>query len=115
RLGPQHPPIPGVHNSVWVQAPAAAVLDDPKQYARLEAYVEDIVGTFAKDDRARLGRLERARQFSGRQRRRLPRRAEGQIPTRGNAAAAGFRLGAQPASDSASHQRALAWSRLEQG
>ncbi|HZT05231.1 MAG TPA: hypothetical protein VFA39_23475 [Steroidobacteraceae bacterium] len=53
RLGPQHPPIPGVHNSVWVQAPAAAVLDDPRQYGRLEAYVEDIVGTFAKDDRVR--------------------------------------------------------------
>src|SRR6185312_9692065 len=32
RLGPQHPPIPGVHNSGWVQAPGAKALDDPSQY-----------------------------------------------------------------------------------
>lgn len=53
RLGPQHPPIPGVHNSGWVQAPGAVMLDDPKEYGRLKAYVKDIVGTFAKDDRVR--------------------------------------------------------------
>lgn len=51
RLGPQHPPIPGVHNSGWVQAPGAKALDDPSQYGRLEAYVKDIVGTFGKDSR----------------------------------------------------------------
>jgi hypothetical protein len=50
-LGPQHPPIPGVHNSGWVQAPGTKVLDDPAQYATLEAYVKDIVGSFAHDDR----------------------------------------------------------------
>lgn len=32
KLGPQHPPIPGVHNSGWVQAPGAAILADPTQY-----------------------------------------------------------------------------------
>src|SRR5579883_2105299 len=53
RLGPQHPPIPGVHNSGWVQAPGAAMLVDPRQYGRLEAYVKDVVGTFAHDDRVR--------------------------------------------------------------
>lgn len=53
RLGPQHPPIPGVHNSGWVQAPGAAMLDDPAQYDRLEAYVKDIVGAFAHDERVR--------------------------------------------------------------
>lgn len=53
KLGPQHPPIPGVHNSGWVQAPGATMLDDPRQYGRLEAYVKDVVGTFAKDDRVR--------------------------------------------------------------
>jgi hypothetical protein len=51
QLGPQHPPIPGVHNSGWVQSPGAAALADPKQYPRLKAYVEGIVGAFAKDDR----------------------------------------------------------------
>ncbi len=50
-LGPQHPPIPGIHNSGWVQSPGAVALADPKQYPRLKAYVEGIVGAFAKDDR----------------------------------------------------------------
>src|SRR5438067_7352080 len=50
-LGPQHPPIPGVHNSGWVQSPGAATLADPNQYPRLKAYVEGVVGAFAKDDR----------------------------------------------------------------
>jgi len=49
--GPQHPPIPGVHNSGWVQGPGAARLADRKQYGTLEAYVKDIVGHFAHDDR----------------------------------------------------------------
>src|ERR1700747_1363940 len=50
-LGPQHPPIPGVHNSGWVQSPGASGLADPQQYPRLKAYVEGVVGAFAKDDR----------------------------------------------------------------
>lgn len=50
-LGPQHPPIPGVHNSGWVQSPGTDVLQDPSQYPRLEAYVKGVVGAFAKDDR----------------------------------------------------------------
>ena len=51
KLGPQHPPIPGVHNSGWVQAPGRARLEDASQYPKLRAYVEDVVGSFAKDPR----------------------------------------------------------------
>ena len=51
QLGPQHPPIPGVHNSGWVQSPGAKALADPSQYPRLKAYVQGVVGAFAKDDR----------------------------------------------------------------
>ena len=51
KLGAQHPPIPGVHNSGWVQGPGAKALADPSQYPRLESYVKDIVGSFARDDR----------------------------------------------------------------
>jgi len=51
KLGPQHPPIPGVHNSGWVQAPGAEVLSDPAQYPRLESYVKGVVGAFANDPR----------------------------------------------------------------
>ncbi|HXY25253.1 MAG TPA: cellulase family glycosylhydrolase [Candidatus Acidoferrum sp.] len=50
-LGPQHPPIPGVHNSGWVQSPGAAALADPSHYPRLKTYVQGVVGAFAKDDR----------------------------------------------------------------
>ncbi|MGI4730276.1 MAG: hypothetical protein ACRYFW_00845 [Janthinobacterium lividum] len=51
RLGPQHPPIPGVHNSGWVQAPGAVRLADRARYPQLEGYVKDIVGSFARDPR----------------------------------------------------------------
>lgn len=50
-LGQQRPPIPGVHNSGWVQGPGTAALDDFKQHLRLENYVKDIVGEFARDAR----------------------------------------------------------------
>ena len=50
-LGLQHPPVPGVHNSGWVQSPGATALADASQYPRLKAYVRGVVGAFAKDDR----------------------------------------------------------------
>jgi len=50
-LGKQHPPVPGVHNSGWVQGPGTAGLADSSQYPRLKAYVEGVVGAFAKDRR----------------------------------------------------------------
>jgi hypothetical protein len=51
KLGPQHPPIPGVHNSGWVQSPGAAELMNKSYYPKLRAYVEGVVGRFGKDDR----------------------------------------------------------------
>jgi hypothetical protein len=51
RLGPQHPPIPGVHNSGWVQSPGAKELADPGYEGKMEAYVKGVVGAFAKDER----------------------------------------------------------------
>ncbi len=50
-LGLQHPPVPGVHNSGWVQSPGAKGLSNPAEYPRLKAYVQGVVGAFAKDDR----------------------------------------------------------------
>ncbi|HWZ12835.1 MAG TPA: hypothetical protein VNX22_06810 [Acidobacteriaceae bacterium] len=50
-LGPQHPPIPGVHNSGWVQSPGANGLTDQSQYERLHAYTTGIVKAFANDER----------------------------------------------------------------
>ena len=51
KLGPQRPPIPGVHNSGWVQSPGSAALTDTAQYPRLERYVKGIIGDFANDNR----------------------------------------------------------------
>ncbi len=50
-LGSQHPPIPGVHNSGWVQSPGAKSLQDASDYPRLKVYVQGVVGAFANDPR----------------------------------------------------------------
>src|SRR5439155_24108352 len=51
KLGTQHAPQPGVHNSGWVQSPGARALKDPAQLRRLEAYVKGVIAAFANDDR----------------------------------------------------------------
>ena len=51
QVGPQHPPIPGVHNSGWVQSPGKAALGNDAEYPRLKTYVQGLVGAFANDDR----------------------------------------------------------------
>ncbi|MET0289324.1 MAG: cellulase family glycosylhydrolase [Pseudoxanthomonas sp.] len=50
-LGAQHRPIPGVHNSGWVQSPGRHTLVDPASDAHLRNYVQGVVGAFAKDER----------------------------------------------------------------
>jgi Cellulase (glycosyl hydrolase family 5) len=51
RLGPQHPPIPGVHNSGWVQSPGKARLLDRSVEPQLKAYVQGVVRAFGTDER----------------------------------------------------------------
>ena len=51
KLGPQHPPIPGVHNSGWVQSPGMPGLRDRAGWSKYQSYVQGVVGAFAKDDR----------------------------------------------------------------
>lgn len=50
-LGPQHPPIPGIHNSGWVQSPGRERLLNAAVEPELKAYVQGVVSAFAKDDR----------------------------------------------------------------
>jgi enterochelin esterase-like enzyme len=50
-LGLQHAPVPGIHNSGWVQSPGAVTFADPGEYPRLKAYVTGVVGAFAHDAR----------------------------------------------------------------
>jgi hypothetical protein len=54
RLGPQHRPIPGVHNSGWVQSPSRKDLLAPANDPAFRRYVEDMVGSFGRDDRVLL-------------------------------------------------------------
>ncbi len=49
--GRQREPRPGVHNSGWVQSPGTKVLQEPKEYPRLKAYVTGVVNAFATDPR----------------------------------------------------------------
>ena len=51
KLGPQHAPVPGVHNSGWVQSPGTEGLLNEAGWTKYESYVKGIVGAFAKDDR----------------------------------------------------------------
>jgi hypothetical protein len=51
QLGPQPEPVPGVHNSTWVQGPGAAVLNDPRQWPELRSYVAAVLERFGGDDR----------------------------------------------------------------
>jgi hypothetical protein len=50
-LGPQKEPVPGRHNSRWLQSPGHDVIGDPAARPRLEAYVKGVVGAFGTDER----------------------------------------------------------------
>ncbi|MEM3425604.1 MAG: 1,4-beta-xylanase [Thermoproteota archaeon] len=51
RLGPQEPPVPGVHNSRWVASPGRFRVLNRTMWRGLEMYVKDIIRSFAEDDR----------------------------------------------------------------
>ncbi|MGH3581448.1 MAG: 1,4-beta-xylanase [Mycobacterium sp.] len=51
KLGPQHAPVPGVHNSGWVQSPGAALLGDQRYRNVLYDYVTGVMGLFRNDSR----------------------------------------------------------------
>ena len=50
-IGPQAPPVAGVHNSGWTASPGSAAADDPAKEELLEAYVKNVIGTYADDAR----------------------------------------------------------------
>ncbi|NOX56575.1 MAG: cellulase family glycosylhydrolase [Planctomycetes bacterium] len=49
--GPQPAPRPHVHNSGWVQAPGAAILDAPSRHDRLRPYIQGVIQHFRNDPR----------------------------------------------------------------
>lgn len=50
-LGPQPDPLPGVHNSRWLQSPGHSVVGDEAQLPRLESFVKGVIAAFASDER----------------------------------------------------------------
>src|SRR5271163_3463246 len=51
RLGRQHAPTPGVHNSGWVQSPGAERIDDRRYTRVMQDYVTGVLTQFHNDDR----------------------------------------------------------------
>ncbi|TPG37447.1 cellulase family glycosylhydrolase [Mycolicibacterium hodleri] len=51
KLGPQHAPVVGVHNSGWVQSPGADRLGDPRYATTLQSYVTGVMSQFRNDPR----------------------------------------------------------------
>lgn len=49
--GPQPAPIPGVHNSGWLQSPHPKEVVDNLAWPRLENYVSDVITRFRQDER----------------------------------------------------------------
>lgn len=51
RVGRQRQPVPGLHNSGWVQSPGVEILRDSTRHGEMEAYVKGVIGRFASDRR----------------------------------------------------------------
>lgn len=51
KLGAQASPLPGVHNSRWVQCPGREILADPLRHREVEPYVRGVVRRFHADRR----------------------------------------------------------------
>ncbi len=51
KLGKQHEPKPHKHNSGWIQAPGATILDDPKKQDELRPYIFELVHRYRNDNR----------------------------------------------------------------
>ena len=50
-LGPQRAPVPGLHNSGWVQSPGQKGLENPSGYPKLQAYVTGVISAYRNDPR----------------------------------------------------------------
>lgn len=51
QLGPQRDPMPGVHNSGWVQGPHMDIQMDPSRHDELKPYTVGVITRFKDDDR----------------------------------------------------------------
>lgn len=51
KIGKQPNPVPGTHNSGWVQDPGDPASKNEENFPALETYVKDVLKTFANDER----------------------------------------------------------------
>jgi len=51
KAGTQPKPIPGLHNSGWVQSPGRPILEDPTRHDELQPYVQAVLRRFQNDSR----------------------------------------------------------------
>jgi hypothetical protein len=51
KLGPQPAPVPGRHNSGWLQSPGQTAIASSDTLPRLESYVRGVLSAFAADER----------------------------------------------------------------
>jgi hypothetical protein len=54
KLGRQPDPLPGIHNSGWVQSPGIDLVVDPAAWPRLKTYVQGVLDAFRDDPRVLL-------------------------------------------------------------
>jgi hypothetical protein len=50
-LGKQHAPVPGLHNSGWVQSPGLVILKNPDRHEELRGYITGVIDHFRLDGR----------------------------------------------------------------
>ena len=53
-LGKQRAPKPHVHNSGWMQAPGAAIMNDPSRHEELKPFIQGVIGHFRNDPRIQI-------------------------------------------------------------
>lgn len=51
KLGPQGNPVPGLHNSMWLQSPGKEILSDPRRWHTLRPYLDALMERFGDDRR----------------------------------------------------------------
>jgi len=51
QVGKQPLPIPGIHNSRWLQSPGVTQVENPETWPRIQQYVQTIIDAFAGDSR----------------------------------------------------------------
>ena len=51
KLGPQGDPVPGLHNSMWLQSPGKEILSDPRRWHELRPYLDALLERFGDDTR----------------------------------------------------------------